>query len=151
MGMTQNEVSRSYREAAIRGANSVECTIMLYDIVIADVRQAISCLRGGDVEGRSHALLHCLSALEQLQGTLQMESGGEAAEHLYRFYSLARAKILEGQIKARARLFEEIVESMQQVRALWVEVKEKCQPAAGVEPWAVAAQEAPATSGAWSA
>jgi flagellar protein FliS len=148
--MTQTEVSRSYREAAIRGANSVECTIMLYDIVIDDLRKAVTCLATGDIEARSNALVHSLNALEHLQGTLQMESGGEAARHLYRFYSLARAKILEGQIKCRTQLFEEIVKSMQQVRALWVEVKEKCEPASAPEPW-MATTEEPSASGAWSA
>ena len=148
--MTQTEVSRSYREAAIRGASSVECAIMLYDVVIADLRKAIQCLTDGDVEGRSSALAHCLNALGYLQGTLQMDTGGEAAQHLYRFYSLARAKILEGQIKCHARLFEEIVESMQQVRALWVQVKENCQPATPPEPWTVPTEEISA-SGAWSA
>lgn len=148
--MTQTEVNRSYQEAAVRGASSVECTIMLYDIVIADVRKAIQCLAKSDIEGRSHALAHCLNALGYLQGTLQMETGGDAAQHLYRFYSLARAKVLEGQINCRARLFEEIVESMQQVRALWLEVKENCRPAAVPEIWAVPAEEV-SSSGAWSA
>lgn len=148
--MTQTEVGRSYREAAIRGANSVECTIMLYDIVIDDIRRAMKCLTAGDIEGRSNALVHSLSALEQLQGTLQMESGGEAAQHLYRFYSLARAKILEGQIKCRTQLFEEIMKSMQQVRALWVDVKEKCDPPPIPEPWMAPAEE-PSATGVWSA
>jgi len=123
---------------------------MLYDIVIADLRKAIACLGSGDIEGRSKALSHCLNALEQLQGTLQMESGGDAAQHLYRFYSLARTKILEGQIKCEARFFEEIVESMLRVRALWVEVKEKCQPVQTPEQWAVPSEE-PRAGGAWSA
>lgn len=123
---------------------------MLYDMVIADVRKAVECLAQGDIEGRSSALAHCLDALGYLQGTLQMETGGEAAQQLYRFYSIARAKVLEGQIKCRARLFEEIIESMRQVRALWVQVKEDNQPVAVPEPWAVVTEEASVT-GAWSA
>ena len=148
--MKQAEVSRSYREAEIRGASSVECTIMLYDTLVADVRKAIRCLGEGDIEGRTEALVHGLLVLEQLQGTLQMESGGAAAEQLYRLYSLARAKILEGQIKCRVRLLEEIVEAMLTVRAMWVEVREKCQPVAVPEAWQVQA-EGVAAGGAWSA
>jgi flagellar protein FliS len=149
--MTKADISRSYREAEIRGATSVECTIMLYDMLIADVRKAIQYLSEGNIEGRTNALVHGLLVLEQLQGTLQMESGGEAAEHLYRLYSLARAKIMEGQIKCRARLLEEIVEAMLAVRAMWVEVREDCQPAAtSPEPWQVRAESA-TTTGAWSA
>jgi flagellar protein FliS len=124
---------------------------MLYDIVIADLRKAIKNLNAGDIEGRTSALVRCLNALEALQGTLQMETGGEAAQHLYRFYSLARAKILEGQIKCNARLFEEIVQSMLQVRALWEDVKQQCELPATPEPWKVLAGDEPSASGAWSA
>jgi hypothetical protein len=53
-------------------------------------------------------------------------------------------------MKCRARLFEEIVESMQQVRALWVEVKENCEPAPAAEAWIPPMEQASA-SGAWSA
>ncbi len=151
--MTQAEIKRSYREAEIRGASSVECTIMLYDMAIADLRKAIECLGQGDIEGRTNALVHSLQVLEQLQGTLQMESGGAAAKHLYGFYSLARAKILEGQMKCRGRLLEEILEAMQRVQAMWKEVRESCQPtpvrAGGAEPWMVV--EESSASGAWSA
>ncbi len=150
--MTPTEVNRNYQEAAIRGASSVECTIMLYDIVISDVRKAMFYLGTGDVEARSSALVHCLQALEQLQGTLQMESGGDAAQHLYRFYSLARAKILQGQLTCKVQLFEEIVSSMQEVRALWVQVKDQCQSVEAPEPWAIPLEEGSITaSGAWSA
>ncbi|HVJ05292.1 MAG TPA: flagellar export chaperone FliS [Candidatus Saccharimonadales bacterium] len=148
--MTPAEVNRNYREAAIRGASSVECTIMLYDIVISDLRKAMSHLGAGEVEARSNALVHCLQALEQLQGTLQMETGGEAAKHLYRFYSLARAKILEGQLTCKVQLFEEIVRSMQEVRALWLQVKDQCQSLDVPEPWAVPC-EGSTSNGAWKA
>jgi len=148
--MTKAQVGRSYREAEIRGASSVECTIMLYDVLITDVRKAIQCLAEGNIEGRTNALVHALLVLEQLQGTLQMESGGEAAKHLYRLYSLARAKILEGQLKCRARLLEEIVEAMLAVRVMWVEVKERCQPIVLSEAWQAPTDEF-ASSGAWSA
>jgi flagellar protein FliS len=145
--MTQSEVSRTYREAEIRGASSVECTIMLYDLVVADLRKAIQCLGEGDIEGRTNALVHGLQVLEQLQGSLQMESGGDAAKHLYSFYSLARAKVLEGQLKCRAKLLDEIVGALLQVREMWQGVK---QPVVISEAWAVPSEEV-AANGAWSA
>jgi flagellar protein FliS len=148
--MTQTDVGRYYREGAVRGASSVECVIMMYDMIVADLRKAIECFNSGDVEGRSAVVKHCLNVLGELQSNLQLESGGDAAQDLNKLYSLARAKVLEGHIKCRARLFGEIVDSMQQVRMLWMEVKDNCQPVAMPETWAVAAEEAP-VSGAWTA
>lgn len=150
--MNQAEVNRSYRESEIRGASSVDCAIMFYDMLIADLRKGIQCLAQGNIEGRTNALGHALNVIGQLQGTLQMESGGEAAAHLYRFYSLARAKILEGQLKCRVQLLEEISDAVLKVRAMWVEVRETCTPVTTAsEPWVPPSEELAATSSAWSA
>jgi len=40
----------------------------------------------------------CHGDRRSAQGTLQMESGGTAAVHLYRFYGMGRARIREGHI-----------------------------------------------------
>jgi flagellar protein FliS len=146
--MKQTEVSRRYREVEIRGAGSVDCVIMMYDLAIADLRKALSSLSAGDIEGRTNALVHSLHVLEQLQGSLQMEDGGEAARQLYHFYSLARAKILEGQLKCRAPLLQEILGAFQRVREMWLEVKRQSQPMLPPEPWAAQAES---HAGAWSA
>jgi flagellin-specific chaperone FliS len=69
---------------------------------------------------------------------------------LYRLYSLARAKILEGQIKRRTRLLQEIVEAMVTVRAMWVEVRDRCHPIAVPEAWQ-SQEEKKSIKGAWSA
>jgi flagellar protein FliS len=148
--MTQTEIGKKYREAEIRGASSVDCTIMLYDIVIINVRKAIECLQKNDIEGRTDALVYSMKVLEQLQLNLQMESGGEAAKHLYRLYSLARAKILEAQLKSRAKLLEEILDAMLRVRGMWEDVRRKCVPDVMGGPWTVASEEV-ASGGMWRA
>ena len=78
-----------------------------------------------------------------------MESGGEAAEHPYRFRSPALAKIPEGQIRAGRGCSWKLARRRSTLPTLRVEVKERVEPGATPEPWAVAAQEASA-SGAWS-
>jgi flagellar protein FliS len=153
--MTQRDVERSYRETEIRGASNVDCVIMMYDMLLADLRKAIGCFQSGDIEARTAALKHALGVLGDLQASLQMESGGEAARVLYRFYSLARAKIMEGHIKCRAKIFEEIVRSAAELRSIWVRVRDQSAPlgeyaATQFLPW-TEAPEQPATSGIWSA
>jgi flagellar protein FliS len=144
--MTQTEAGRYYLESEIRAASSVECVIIMYDMIVADLRKAMDCLRDGDIEGRSAAVKHSLAVLGDLQASLQMETGGEAAQHLNHFYSLARAKILEGQIKCRGQIFEEIVESLQQVRLLWGAIQKSCQSTSETAQMPVGAQSGWATA-----
>ena len=124
--MNQTEIGKKYREAEIHGASSVDCTVMLYDILIVDVRRAIECLKENDIEGRTNALVHGLLVLEQLQLNLRMESGGEVAKHLYRLYSMARAKILEAQLESHAKLLQEILGAMLRTREMWEEARRQC-------------------------
>lgn len=151
--MTNAEVGRTYREAEVRGLSNVECVIVLYDMLVSDLRKGIVFLENGEIEERAKVLKHALLVLGQLQGSLQMESGGEAAERLYGLYSLARAKILEAQIKKRPQLLEEIIKTMTSVRAIWVQVRDSQQPVADAKestakpippsnPWQVADEDA---------
>jgi flagellar protein FliS len=52
-------------------------------------------MESNDIEGRTQHLNHVLSIVAHLQGTLDLENGGEVARTLKQFYSYARASILE--------------------------------------------------------
>lgn len=150
--MTAVEISKRYQEAEVHGASSLDCTIMMYDVAVADLHKAIDCLGSGDIEGRTNALVHCMQVLEQLQLNLQMSTGGEAAQQLYQFYSLARAKVLEAQLKCNRKLLEEIAEAFLKVRAMWVEVRRNYRPEIHAnEPWTQSAPEELAGHSAWRA
>ncbi len=150
--MTQIEIGRHYQEMEVRGASSLDCTIMMYDLSITDLRKALDCLAGGDIEGRTSALVHCLQVLEQLQLNLQMDTGGEAAQQLYQFYSLARAKVLEAQLNCNRKMLEEISEAFVKVREMWAEVRRNYQPEAHAnEPWTQPVPDVEAGNRAWSA
>ncbi|MDR3764967.1 MAG: flagellar protein FliS [Acidobacteriota bacterium] len=151
--MTQADIGKRYKEAEIRGASSLDCTIMMYDLAIADLHRALEYLADGDIEGRTNALVHCMQVIEQLQLNLQMDTGGEAAQQLYQFYSLARAKALEAQLKSSHKLLEEMASAFQKVREIWAEIRRTGQPEAPAnEPWKrVPAEEPAGHSTAWSA
>jgi flagellar protein FliS len=89
----------AYREAAVQSASSVELVIMLYDMLIEDIRGAIDALRENNVEKRGEELKHGMLVLQQLQGSLDFERGGEASLGLERFYTMVRGKLMEAHLK----------------------------------------------------
>jgi flagellar secretion chaperone FliS len=126
---------RSYRRAAIEGASSVALVIMLYDRLALDMGRAISAMRSGDIEGRCAELKHALLILQQLEGSLDHERGGEAARNLAALYSYARAKIMQAQLKHDATLLEEIVGHFLDVKRAWQKVESRItEAAAPLEP-----------------
>src|ERR1700758_1788645 len=93
----------SYREVAVRGASPVRLVICLYEQAIEDLRLAVIALEKGDIETRTRGINHALTVLAQLQGSLDMERGGEVARNLSRFYNLVRSGLTEAQLKQSTR------------------------------------------------
>ena len=65
---------------------------MLYDILARDLHGAIEAMEAGNIELRSAKLKHGFLALQQLEGSLNMDEGGETGgEHVPLLFHAARA------------------------------------------------------------
>jgi flagellar protein FliS len=120
----------SYREAAVRGASPVRLVICLYEQAIEDLRCAVIALEKGDIEARTRGINHALTVIAQLQGSLDMERGGEVARNLERFYSLVRVGLIEAQTKQSARILEQQISQLATVHEAWLEVERVTTPPA---------------------
>jgi flagellar secretion chaperone FliS len=112
----------SYLRAAVEGATSVGLVIMLYDRLVNDLQRAIAAIRERDVETRCAQIKHALLILQQLEGSMDAEQGGEAARNLASFYSYARAKVMEAQITGKPELLEKLIGHFVEVRGAWQQV-----------------------------
>jgi flagellar secretion chaperone FliS len=112
----------SYREAAVRGASPVRLVICLYEQAIEDLRRAVVALEKGDIEARTRGINHALIVIGQLQGTLDMERGGDVARNLERFYANVRTGLVEAQLKQSARILEQQISQLVEVYEAWLEV-----------------------------
>jgi flagellar protein FliS len=147
------DAKASYREAAVRGASPVRLVICLYEQAIEDLRLAVIALEKGDIEARTRGINHALMVIAQLQGSLDMERGGEVARNLARFYGVVRAGLVEAQMKQSVRILEQQISQLAVVYEAWLEVERvtaapKPLPATLREPEA----SSPVTSNAdWNA
>ena len=134
----------SYREAAVRGASPVRLVICLYEQAIEDLRRAVLALEKGDIAARTREINHEIKVIGQLQGSLDMERGGEVARNLERFYNVLRAGLTEAQAKQSARILEQQVSQLATVHEAWLEVERATVPLAPPSPVSVAVNsEAP--------
>jgi flagellar secretion chaperone FliS len=113
----------SYREAAVRGASPVRLVICLYQQAIEDLRQAVLAIEKGEIEARTRKINHAITVIGQLQGSLDMERGGEVAKNLEKFYNIVRSGVVEGQVKQSARILEEQISQLVLVYEAWLEVE----------------------------
>src|SRR5215813_5557654 len=120
--MRRNQTELSYRRAAVQNASAVGLVIIMYDMLIEDVREVIEALKQGDIEKRATELKHAFLILGHMEGVLDMEKGGTAAENLAKFYSVLRANLLDAHIKSSAEKFQRQIELMLEVRQAWEQV-----------------------------
>jgi flagellar protein FliS len=113
----------SYREAAVRGASPVRLVICLYEQAIEDLRLAVIALEKGDIEARTRGINHALMVIAQLQGSLDMERGGDVARNLSRFYTLVRSGLTEAQLQQSGRILEQQISQLATVHEAWLEVE----------------------------
>ncbi|HXW90280.1 MAG TPA: flagellar export chaperone FliS [Terriglobales bacterium] len=144
--MNSRQTELSYRKVAVANASSVGLVIALYDMLVEDLRQAMKALERGDIEARSRALKHSFLVLQQLQGSLNREKGGDAANHLSHFYAVLRAGIWEAHVQQSPELLRKQISLLLDVRQTWVQVDPERAPAETI-PAPTSPSHAPARIG----
>jgi flagellar biosynthetic protein FliS len=123
--MKARQTQLAYQEAAVRNAGAIELVIILYDILARDLHSAIEAMEAGDIEIRSAKLKHGFLALQQLEGTLNMDEGGKLGTNMSHFYSMLRSQMMKAQIQQDREVLRELVQSLFSVREAWVEVNNR--------------------------
>jgi flagellar secretion chaperone FliS len=119
---------QAYREAEIAVDNPVRLVVLLYDQLLRDLHRALDAFENQDIPRRCRELDHALVVVAQLQGTLDMESGGEVAENLDRFYNFVRLNLLQASLEASPELLRKQWQQILAVREAWLEVEQKQSP-----------------------
>jgi flagellar secretion chaperone FliS len=120
--MNTNRTQIAYQEAAVRNANSIELVVMLYDILSRDLHGAIEAMESGNIELRTAKLKHGFLALQQLEGSLDLEQGGDFVSNLSRFYSMLRSQMMTAQIRKDPAVLRELIQLLFSVREAWTEL-----------------------------
>lgn len=120
----------NYASESAAGVSPLGLVVRLYESIVADLGRAILALRDGDIEKRSLQLEHALLLIAHLESSLDLENGGEPAHMLDKFYSLARTRILQAQIKQSGKILEEIAHDFLSIRDAWAQIEQQ-QASAG--------------------
>jgi len=113
---------RAYRESSVRGASPVGLIVILLEEALRSLRKAQRALLENNIERRTLELTHVIEVLGYLQSTLDFENGGEVARNLSLFYDVARAKILEANIRVDNALLESLASQVSEQIEAWQKV-----------------------------
>jgi flagellar secretion chaperone FliS len=123
--MRWKEQERSYRRMEIEGASPIGLILMLFDLLINDLRRAAVALRADDIETRCKELNHGFLVLGQLKSWVDLERGGEPARVLMLFYSQLGARMMDAGAQKSATILEQEIETILMVRNSWQKFEQK--------------------------
>lgn len=109
----------AYRNSSIAGASPIGLIIILFDTLAADLRRAAIAINRHDIETRCKELNHATLVIGRLESWIDLENGGESAQHLSRFYALLRAKMMEASVTMSAAVLYAQIDMILQVRSAW--------------------------------
>lgn len=117
--MKRTPTELAYVKAAVENASPAGLVVILFDQLIKDLQGAIVSIQKKNIEERTADLNHGFLVLEQLEGSLNMESGGDAAKHLSRFYATVRAGMLNAHVQVSAEILQRQIQLLFEVRQAW--------------------------------
>lgn len=112
----------AYHETNGHGATAVRLVVLLYEQIIQDLTQAANAIEEDNTELRTNRINHALDVICLLQGTLNMEVGGQVARNLVSFYETLRANLWEAQLQVSKQTLLQQITDLLTVREAWAEV-----------------------------
>lgn len=130
--------AQQYVENDLMDKSPVELIRLLYSKAVEKLDQAARHTRAGDVRGRNSSLARVMEIVAELQGSLDLDAGGELALDLARIYDYIQRRMIEA--AADAKLLSQLEESRVLLGNLYEGWQECEPPAVPVESEAQPAQ-----------
>jgi flagellar protein FliS len=117
----------TYQNVQVTSRSPLELVVMLYDGALSSLEQARTAMAQGDLVAKGEALSRALAIVAHLQGTLNMDQGGEVASRLDGLYDFVVERITTANIRRDIRPLEESITALASVRDAWAEIASPAQ------------------------
>jgi flagellar protein FliS len=125
--MVAQGYAKAYRSAAVMTASPAQLVLMLFDGALKSLDFAQEAFKRPShdwqrFEAINRHLMKAQSILAELQGGLDMETGGEFAETMHRLYNYHMRRLFEANIRKKVEPVIEVERLIREVRDAWAEV-----------------------------
>jgi flagellar secretion chaperone FliS len=122
--------AEAYRQTHVQSRSPLELIVMLYDGAIRFLRETEDAMRRGDLVAKRDALSRVFAILSELQGTLNVEQGGETAASLDSLYTYMIDRLTEANVQRKTAPVQEVITLLSGLRDAWATVAQAPPPAA---------------------
>ena len=123
-----NRTDLAYRRTAAEAASGLGLLIALFATLAGDLRRAAEAQRANDIERRSREARHALLVIGYLEDWVARGTDGELARELIAFYSSMRRKLIEAAARKSAKLLEQQMDRVLELREHWQQIELRNEP-----------------------
>ncbi len=125
--MYAQDYARAYRANAILTASPGQLVLMLFDGALKALAIARTACDDPAQDPRRFEIINtqlvkAQKIIAELQGTLNLEAGGEFAQTMYRLYDYYDRRLMEANMKKQSAPIAEVERLLGDVRGAWAEM-----------------------------
>jgi len=120
----------SYRQTEIQSRSPLELVVMLYDGALRFTADARDAMVRRDIRARQQHLSRAMAIVSELQSTLDMETGGEVAQHLDKLYGFVRDRLIDASVNQDLQPLDEARRVLTTLREGWLAISRASATAA---------------------
>lgn len=150
--MNHRKALNTYTQQQITTSSPVQTVVMVYDMVLSSLEEALDAISKKEFERRWKANKRAMDLITHMQNTLDMEKGGEVAENLFRLYTTLLFMLPDVDIKNSPEPIHFAIRLLTPLRDAWQELNNRIasgeiDPQTEIQQALLQQQQAPQTEG----
>ena len=126
--------ARVYRTTEVQSQSALELVALLYAGALRFMHAAAAALERGDLVAKREALSRALAIVAHLQGTLDMNGGGDVARSLDALYDYVTERLTEANVRKDPAPIREAIKMVSALHEAWAAIAVPGRAAAGARP-----------------
>jgi flagellar protein FliS len=118
----QARAAAAYKQVQVGSRSPLELVVMLYDGALAALCQARDALGRRDLVGKAGGLSKGFAIVAELQGSLNLDEGGDVAARLDDLYTYVMGRLSEANIGGDPAPLDESIRLLTTLREAWSEI-----------------------------
>jgi flagellar protein FliS len=116
------KAAHAYRQTQITTTSQGEVVVLLYDGALKFLHEAKECLTAKDMAGKGNCISRALDVLDELEGSLNLERGGDLARNLRGLYAFCSKHLVQANLKKSPQMIDEVIKIIAGLRNAYAEI-----------------------------
>jgi flagellar secretion chaperone FliS len=122
--------ARAYLQTQVNTTNPGDVVVLLYEGAIKFLQQAKVQMAEKDMEKKGLLISRALDIIGELDGSLNVQKGGELSENLHKLYFYCNTRLLQANLKLDPKLVDEVITILSRLKSGFEEIKANQAPTA---------------------